>query len=303
MPYAPPNSSTRPPGKPITLYYEEQGNSSDMPLLLIMGLSSQLIAWPQDLVDDLVSRGFRVIRLDNRDCGLSTHLDGVALNPIWNPSAAPYFLSDMADDAASLLTHLGVEKAHVVGASMGGMIAQLLTLDHPTQVSSLCSIMSTTGNPGVGRPTPQAWAAVSEPVPTEREAAITHLVGVLAVIGSQTHPLDPGEARRQVGEAYDRAFYPEGTGRQSRAILAAVDRTTRLRNEVKVPTVVIHGREDSLIDVSGGKATADAIPGAVFLSVGMDMALGLAGMGHDLPAHLWPTIADAIEDNTKKAGA
>ncbi|MGH7147573.1 MAG: alpha/beta fold hydrolase [Nitrospiraceae bacterium] len=139
--------STRPANKRIDLYYEDTDPSSDKsPLLLIMGLSSQLIAWHKNLVDDLAGRGFRVIRFDNRDCGLSTHLLGVPLNPPWKPLEAPYFLSNMADDADSLLEHLGVGKAHVVGASMGGMIAQLLTLNHPTRVSSLCSIMSTTGN-------------------------------------------------------------------------------------------------------------------------------------------------------------
>jgi pimeloyl-ACP methyl ester carboxylesterase len=293
MPTAPPNSSTRPAGKPIELYYEQDGDLSGKPLLLIMGLSSQLIAWPKQLVDDLAGRGFRVIRFDNRDCGLSTHLDGVPLNRI--PSEMfrpPYFLTDMADDAESLLRHLGVDKAHVVGASMGGMIAQLLTVNHPVRVSSLCSIMSTTGNPFVGRPTPQAEAAVLEPVPTEREAAITHLVGVLEIIGSKTHPLPEEEARRQIGEAYDRAFYPEGTARQSRAILAASNRTPDLR-KVTVPTVVIHGGEDSLIDVSGGQATADAIPEAT-LKV-------FPHMGHDLPEHTWEEIAQLIDENTKRA--
>jgi pimeloyl-ACP methyl ester carboxylesterase len=294
MPIAPPNSSTRPAGKPIELYYEQNGDLSGEPLLLIMGLSSQLIAWPQTLVDNLAGRGFRVIRFDNRDCGLSTHLDGVPLNKIpLELARPPYFLTDMADDAESLLRHLEVDKAHVVGASMGGMIAQLLTLNHPNRVSSLCSIMSTTGNPLVGRPTPQAEAAVLEPVPTEREAAITHLVGVLNIIGSKTYPLSEEEARRQIGEAYDRAFYPEGTSRQSRAILAASNRTSQL-SRITVPTVVIHGEEDSLIDVSGGRATADAIPGAT-LRV-------FEHMGHDLPEHTWDEIAELIDENTKRAG-
>ena len=293
MPIAPPNSSTRPEGRPIELYYEQNGDLSGKPLLLIMGLSSQLIAWPQPLVDDLAGRGFRVIRFDNRDCGLSTHLDGVPLNPIVRPDLAPYFLANMADDAASLLSHLGVDKAHVVGASMGGMIAQLLTLNHPDRVSSLCSIMSTTGAPNVGRPTPEAQAAVLEPVPTEREAAITHLVGVLKIIGSKTSPLSDEEARRQIGEAYDRAFYPEGTARQSRAILAAPNRTSQLGG-VTVPTVVIHGAEDSLIDVSGGEATAKAIPGAT-LRV-------FEHMGHDLPEHTWEEIGKLIDENTKRTG-
>jgi pimeloyl-ACP methyl ester carboxylesterase len=257
-----------------------------------MGLSSQLIAWPPPLVADLANRGFRVIRFDNRDCGLSTHLDDVPLNPIGKPQEAPYFLANMADDAASLLDHLGVTKAHVVGASMGGMIAQLLTLNHPDRVSSLCSIMSTTGNRLVGQPTWEAADAVAEPVPHEREAAIDHLVGVLKIIGSQTR-FDEQEARLQVGEAYDRAFYPEGTQRQSRAIFAATDRTQRLRDEVTVPTVVIHGKEDSLINISGGRATANAISTA-------GPCEEIDGMGHDLPEHTWTRIADLIDQNTKR---
>jgi pimeloyl-ACP methyl ester carboxylesterase len=293
MPTAPPNNSTRPPDKPIELYYEQDGDLSGEPLLLIMGLGSQLIAWPPALVADLASRGFRVIRFDDRDCGLSTHLDGIPLNPIWRPDQAPYFLTNMADDAASLLDHLGVTKAHVVGASMGGMIAQLLTIHYPTRVSSLCSIMSTTGNPGVGQPTPEAAAAVAEPVPQEREAAIDHIAHVLAIIGSQTRPLDPEEARRQAGEAYDRAFYPEGTQRQSRAIFAAKNRTKDLGN-VEVPAVVIHGVEDSLINISGGRATAEAIPTAA-------ACVEVEGMGHDLPEHTWTMIADLVEQNTRRA--
>jgi pimeloyl-ACP methyl ester carboxylesterase len=154
--------------------------------------------------------------------------------------------------------------------------------------------MSTTGNRLVGNPTPEAAAAVAEPVPHEREAAITHIAHVLAIIGSQTCPLDPEEARRQAGEAYDRAFYPEGTQRQSRAIFAATNRTSRLRDEVKVPTVVIHGTEDSLINISGGRATADAISTA-------EKCVELEGMGHDLPEHTWTQIADLIEKNTQRA--
>jgi pimeloyl-ACP methyl ester carboxylesterase len=176
---------------------------------------------------------------------------------------------------------------------MGGMIAQLLTINHPTRVSSLCSIMSTTGNPGVGRPTLEAAIAVAEPVPPERDAAIDHIANVLAIIGSQTRPLDPEEARRQAGEAYDRAFYPEGTQRQSRAIFAATNRTSKLK-DVEVPAVVIHGVEDSLIDISGGRATAEAIPTA-------EACVEVEGMGHDLPEHTWTMIADLIDKNTQRA--
>ena len=202
---------TRPEGRPIQPYYEQNGDLSGKPLLLIMGLSSQLIAWPQPLVDDLAGRGFRVIRFDNRDCGLSTHLDGVQLvNPIVRPDLAPYFLANMADDAASLLSHLGVDKAHVVGASMGGMIAQLLSSNHPDRVSSLCSIMSTAGTFNVGRPTPEAQAAVLEPVPTEREAAITHLVGVLKIIGSKNIPTQRRRSSSADWRSLRSGFLPRG---------------------------------------------------------------------------------------------
>lgn len=275
----------------IEVFYVEDGAPDGAPLLLIMGLTSQLIAWPQPLVDDLANRGYRVIRLDNRDCGLSTHLDGV---PDCNtfPWTAPYHLTDMATDTVGLLDHLEIDQVHVVGASMGGMIAQRIILDHPDRVRSLCSIMSTTGRLGVGLPTLEAAAAVTAPVPTEREAAIEHIVRVLAIIGSQSCPLEPDEAHRQVAEAYDRAFYPEGGKRQSCAIMRAVDRTEGLRG-VTVSTLVLHGLEDSLINPSGGQATAQAVPGAKLIE--------LDGMGHDLPAHLWSRIADEIDHNARQA--
>lgn len=279
------------PSNGIRLWYRDEGSAAGDPILLIMGLGSQLITWPQTFVDDLGDRGFRVIRFDNRDCGLSDKIE-----PPVDPSLMPaYLLRDMAADAVGLLDHLGIESAHVVGASMGGMIAQLVAINHPTRVRSLCSIMSTTGNRLVGMPTWEAVRAVLAPVPTERDAAIEHMVGVLAVIGSKTLADEEHPNRRALAAAaYDRMRYPEGTARQFDAISAALDRTAKLE-ELEIPTLVVHGDEDALIDVSGGVATARAVPGAEFLR--------LPAMGHDLPLSLCDRILDAIVENTSRTMA
>jgi pimeloyl-ACP methyl ester carboxylesterase len=211
-----------------------------------------------------------------------------------DPSKAPYLLRDMAADVLGLLDHLGLDQVHVVGASMGGMIAQTLAIEHPKRVRSLCSIMSTTGAWDVGQPTSEAMMAVLTPPPREREAIIDRAAEVAGIIGSKTHPLDATELRRRAGSFYDRAYRPAGSARQLAAILASGDRTPRLR-KVKVPTVVIHGLQDSLIQPDGGRATAAAIPNAELIE--------LADMGHDLPPHLWPVIADAIEKNARRADA
>jgi len=278
----------------IQLYYEEDGDPAGPPLLLVMGFTAQLTGWPKGFVEELVRRGFRVIRVDNRDSGLSTRLDGVEVNPFEvDPTKVPYLLADMADDLVGLADHLGIDRVHLVGASMGGMIAQALALDHPGRVLSLCSIMSTTGAPGVGQPTPEAVLALMIPAPPDREGTLTRSVEVTGVLGSKSHPPDVDEVRRGAGEAYDRAFYPEGAGRQLAAMLASGDRTERLRG-LAVPTLVIHGLQDILIQPDGGSATAAAIPGAELIE--------LPDMAHDLPPHLWPLIIDAITENTQKAG-
>jgi pimeloyl-ACP methyl ester carboxylesterase len=280
----------------IRLWYRDEGNPDGEAVLLIMGLGSQLIAWPQDLVDGLGDRGYRVIRFDNRDCGLSDKHDGTPDNAFvvdQEPKAAAYQLNDLAEDAAALLEYLDVDEAHIVGASMGGMVAQLVAIDHPEKTRSLCSIMSTTGAPFVGLPTLEAAAAVIAPTPPERDQAVPHIANVARIIGSRTHAeTEQPDRLAAAGAAYDRMFYPEGTRRQFAAIVAAANRTPQLRT-LTVPTLVVHGGEDSLINVSGGRATHDAIPNSELLELG--------SMGHDLPRPLRPQIVAAIDENAGRA--
>jgi pimeloyl-ACP methyl ester carboxylesterase len=279
----------------IELTYVEDGDAGADPLLLVMGFTAQLTAWPQAFVDELTGRGFRVIRFDNRDCGLSTKLDGVEADPFGvmaGNAEAPYRLTDMAADAIGLLDHLDIDSAHIVGASMGGMIVQTIAIHHPERVRSLCSIMSTTGDPSVGQASPEAMSALLTAPPTSRQEAIERGVAASRVIGSKTHPLPEDEMRERAGAAYDRSFYPEGAVRQMAAIASGPDRTAALGG-VQVPTLVIHGLQDPLIQRDGGQATAKAIPGAELLE--------LADMAHDLPPHLYGTLADAIEKNARRA--
>jgi pimeloyl-ACP methyl ester carboxylesterase len=277
----------------IDICYETVGDPADPALLLVMGLGAQLIDWPQGFVEELAGRGFHVILFDNRDAGRSALLDDLGLPDVpailgGDPSSVAYLLSDLAADAAGLLEELGVARAHVVGASMGGMIAQQLTIDHPDLVASLCSIMSTTGDRTVGMPTPEAAAVLMRPPATSRDEAIANGVAGSRVIGSPGYPAARQELERRAAAKYDRGYRPQGTLRQYAAILASPDRTAALR-EVRVPTAVIHGEADPLITVSGGRATADAVPGAELLI--------FPGMGHDLPVELWPRIVDAIAAN------
>lgn len=281
----------------IQLCWQRFGAEDAPPMLLIMGLGAQMILWPDGLCEELAGRGFGVIRFDNRDCGRSTVLDGVRAPSISDALAgdvadAPYTLSDMAADTAGLLDALGIERAHVVGSSLGGMVAQTLAIERPGRVLSLASIMSTTGDPEVGKPTDAGMEALTNTPPPDREGYIESTDRARAMIGSPGFPRDEEFARDVAARSFDRGYHGEGTLRQVIAIIASGDRTERLR-ELDVPTVVIHGTEDALIGFSGGQATAAAIPGSRFVEI--------PGMGHDIPQGTWETIADAVVANTERA--
>jgi pimeloyl-ACP methyl ester carboxylesterase len=280
----------------IDLWYESVGDPADPTLLLVMGLGAQLTEWPAEFGDLLAARGLHVLLFDNRDSGRSTSLDDLGPADVpailaGDKSAAPYLLADLAADAAGLLKALGVDRAHVVGASMGGMIVQQLAIDHPELVATLCSIMSTTGARRIGRATPEAAAVLTRPPAADRDAAIAAQTATWRTVGSPGYPVPDDELRRRATAKYDRSYRPAGTQRQYAAILASPDRTPALHS-VTAPTLVIHGDADPLIDVSGGRATAAAIPGAELLV--------LPGMGHDLPRELWPRLVDAIVTNTTR---
>ena len=277
-------------GGGIELAYERFGDPADPPLLLVMGLATQMLGWPDEFCEGVAARGLSVVRFDNRDIGLSTHLHGapppdVAAAMMGDTSSASYTLSDMARDAAGLLDALDLESAHVLGASMGGMIAQTLAIEYPQRVRTLTSIMSTTGDPSVGGASQEALGVLLAPPARDRAEAIERTVSTYRVIGSPAYELDEPALRERAGSSFDRAYDPAGVARQLVAILASGDRTPRLR-ELRLPALVIHGADDPLVRVSGGRATAAAIPGAELLE--------LDGMGHDLPRALWPLITDRI---------
>ena len=275
----------------IDICYESFGPDDAPPLLLVMGLGAQMTLWSTGFISELLERVFRVIRFDNRDVGLSTKTAGdppdvmalYAQSMAGEPVEAPYTLTTMAADAVGLLDALGISAAHIVGASMGGMIVQMMAIEHPERVLSLTSIMSTTGASDVGQPDAAAIGALLTPPPTDRNGAIEANITTSRIICG---PLfDETEARGRAIEAYDRCFHPAGSAFQIAAIAATGDRTERL-GAVKVPTLVVHGREDSLITLSGGEATAAAIPGADLVVFGQ--------MGHDIPDVYWSQLADAI---------
>lgn len=283
----------------ITIEYDTFGEPTAPALLLVMGLGAQLISWPEDFCKQLADRGFHVIRYDNRDVGLSTKIEGgpdpdIAAAMSGDPSSAAYRLDDMAADGMGLLDALGIESAHIVGASMGGMIVQTMAINHPERVRSLCSIMSTTGDPTAGQPTPEAMSALLRPRPRNRDEAIASAVESSRIIGSPGFPFDEDVVRERAAAAYDRCFYPTGFARQLVAIMASGDRTERL-GAVTAPTLVVHGSADPLVVPSGGEATARAVPGAKLVTID--------GMGHDLPEGAWPEIVDAIVANASRAGA
>ena len=285
----------------IHLEYETFGRAGDRPLLLVMGLGAQMTLWDEEFCGALAGRGHFVIRFDNRDVGLSTKFDhagvpnvGAMMRPGADRSAAPYTLDHMADDAVGLLDALGLGSAHVCGASMGGMIAQTVAYRHAPRTRSLISIMSSTGNPKLPPPTPEAMAVLMRRPPSDRAGAIETSLRAARVIGSPGFPADEERLRRRAGAAYDRAFTPLGTARQLAAIYAHGNRAPRLA-AVRAPTLVIHGSDDPLVPLAGGRDTARSIPGAELLEI--------PGMGHDLPPALWVRLADAIAAHTRKAEA
>jgi pimeloyl-ACP methyl ester carboxylesterase len=283
-------------GRGITLCYETFGDRDDPPVLLVMGLATQMIAWHDEFCEQLADRGFHVVRFDNRDIGRSTHLDfqppsvGQLVRRRFGPEQ--YTLSDMAEDAAILLRELGISPAHVVGASMGGMIAQMLAAEHPEAVRSLTSIMSTTGSRFHGQPHYSVYRYLLQPPPRDREGYIERAAAVFGLVGSTGFPRDEQYIRERAARSYDRAYDVRAGGRQLGAILASGNRTAKL-GTIGAPTLVIHGTVDKMVRPSGGRATAKAIPGARLMMI--------EGMGHDLPRGAWPRIIDAIAEHARAA--
>jgi pimeloyl-ACP methyl ester carboxylesterase len=281
----------------IELCYQEMGDPEGEPLLLVMGLATQMIAWDEEFCEMLADRGFRVVRFDNRDIGRSSRVESAGVSnlldmTIGRRASAPYLLRDMAADTVGLMDHLGIESAHVVGASMGGMIAQSTAIDHPDRVRSLTSIMSTTGSRRVGHPSYRTYGLLLGKPPREREAAIERAVKTFRVIGSPGYPFEEEWIREIAGRSFDRGHGSAGIARQLHAITASGDRTPGLRN-LDVPALVIHGKNDILVNPSGGRATAKAIPNARVKLID--------GMGHDLPHPLWPTFVEEIAGNAARA--
>jgi pimeloyl-ACP methyl ester carboxylesterase len=280
----------------IEIEYDTFGVPENPALLLIMGQGMQMTGWEPGLCTRLADYGFHVIRFDNRDVGLSTHLGDAPTPDLFavlggDTSAVPYLLADMADDASGLLTALGTESAHVVGVSMGGMIVQELLLRCPERILTACSVMSTTGAADVGRPTDAVAGALIGPPARTREEAMDRGVSLWRLLQSPAYPRADAVLRERAAAFYDRSSDPAGSLRQLAAVLASPDRTPGLRN-VSVPTLVMHGEADPLIDVSGGHATAAALPNSVLRT--------FPGMGHDLPPELWDDYVTEIVANTKR---
>jgi pimeloyl-ACP methyl ester carboxylesterase len=283
----------------LALEYESYGEHGEPPVLMVMGFGSQLVSWPRDFCRLLAAGGRHVISFDNRDCGLSARFDGVdaQIEAVHLAAAsgdierarelAPYTLSDMAADGFGLLTALGIDRAHVVGASMGGMIAQTMAIEQPERVLTLTSMMSTTGEPEVGQATPEALEALLAPAATSREGYIASAATWL-LWHSRRYP-ELEQTRAIAAETYDRGLNAQGTMRQLAAMLASGSRVEGLR-QLQLPTLVIHGSDDTLISPSGGERTAELVPGAKYVLV--------RDMGHDRPTPLWPEICRPILDHT-----
>ena len=283
----------------LTLHYDEHGDPLHPVILLVTGLGAQMILWPDELVHALVAKGYRVIRYDNRDIGLSQKMDGakapglrmqVLRKMIGWPAKVPYTLKDMADDGMGVLDALNIEKAHIVGASMGGMIAQLMAIHHGHRMLSLTSIMSTTGNAKLPQADKAAIETLTAPIESmEEEWLIEHGIAIQNAIGSPGFAPDPEQQRARVTQTIKRSVYPAGMPRQLAAIIDDGDRTKRLAN-VTVPTLVLHGEGDPLVKVEAGRATAAAIPDAKLVTI--------PGWGHDLPQQLIARMADEITEHT-----
>ena len=286
----------------IDIHYEEHGNPDHPAMLLIMGFGAQLTLWPDELVDALAAEGFRVIRYDNRDIGLSHKFDGVKapglvkmtlLSKIGLKPKVPYTLADMAADGIGLLDALDIDKAHIVGASMGGMIAQHVAARYPDRCLSFTQVFSTTGNPKLPAARKEALQAlVTRPKSTEEEALVDHGVMLARTIGSPGYPSDEDRLRERTLNTVRRSFYPEGPTRHLSAIVADGDRRDMLRS-VEVPTLVLHGEDDPLVPCEGGRDTADCIPDAQLKTI--------PGWGHDLPLELVDTLAGEIVRHARRA--
>lgn len=279
----------------IRITYEDKGPRDAPAILLVMGLGGQLTLWPDEFVDALVAHGYRTIRYDNRDVGLSTRFEAAGVpNLKWMfvkaalrlPVRPAYTLADMAADGMALLDHLGIDRAHIVGASMGGMISQHIAARYPERTLSLTSIMSTTGNPKLPRAQRAAMQVLaSRPMSGDPEAMIAYSVRAARVIGSPGYPAEEERLQRRVRGDFERGWYPQGVARQMAAIVADGDRRAMLKT-ITAPTLVIHGEADPLVPLAGGRDTAASIPGARLMTI--------PGMGHDLPLALVDTLADAI---------
>lgn len=284
----------------IRIAYDTFGSHEDEPLLLIMGLSSQMILWEDEFCTGLAARGFFVIRFDNRDVGLSTrfssagmpHIHALLSGKIRGASAVPYTLQDMARDAVGLLDALGAEKAHVVGASMGGMIGQEMAISYPERIRTLTSIMSTTGNPLLPPPRQEALEMLFRPVPMDREGFIAYFRDVWRLLSGPRYPMDGERAVRLGEETFSRGVEPAGSARQLAAIIASGSRKERL-SHVNVPTLVVHGDLDPLVPVECGIDTAESIPKAQLMI--------LEGMAHSFPPQLWQDIIGAISFHAARA--